>query len=60
MATDDTETRGHWWWRPGWRVGRSFYTWHILVEDQPELHAFARHVGMSSRGRSVLATTSVL
>src|SRR6476661_7606978 len=22
-------TRDHWWWRPGWRKGRSFYTWHI-------------------------------
>ncbi|MEV0357017.1 2'-5' RNA ligase family protein [Nocardia sp. NPDC050697] len=35
MATDDTSydeqavTRDHWWWRPGWSVGRSFYTWHI-------------------------------
>lgn len=22
-------TRDHWWWRPGWSVGKSFYTWHI-------------------------------
>src|SRR4051794_39008380 len=27
--------RDHWWWRPGWRVGRSFYTWHITFTDQP-------------------------
>ena len=27
--------RDHWWWRPGWRVGRSFYTWHITFADQP-------------------------
>jgi 2'-5' RNA ligase len=27
--------RDHWWWRPGWQVGRSFYTWHITFEDRP-------------------------
>lgn len=27
--------RDHWWWRPGWRVGRSFYTWHITFAGQP-------------------------
>ncbi|OKI15535.1 hypothetical protein A6A25_13905 [Saccharothrix sp. CB00851] len=27
--------RDHWWWRPGWRAGRSFYTWHITLADQP-------------------------
>ncbi|KOX21272.1 hypothetical protein ADK67_27840 [Saccharothrix sp. NRRL B-16348] len=27
--------RDHWWWRPGWKVGRSFYTWHITFGDQP-------------------------
>lgn len=27
--------RDHWWWRPGWRVGRSFYTWHVTFTDQP-------------------------
>lgn len=30
------EVRDHWYWRPGWRVGRSFYTWHITFADQPE------------------------
>ncbi|UGT59774.1 2'-5' RNA ligase family protein [Nocardia asteroides] len=35
MAIEDTAhgdhatTRDHWWWRPGWSVGKSFYTWHI-------------------------------
>lgn len=28
----------HWWWRPGWRPGRRFYTWHLTFEDQPALH----------------------
>ncbi|MBP2336580.1 2'-5' RNA ligase [Saccharothrix coeruleofusca] len=27
--------RDHWWWRPGWQVGRSFYTWHVTLADQP-------------------------
>jgi 2'-5' RNA ligase len=22
----------HWWWRPGWGVGRSFYTWHLTFD----------------------------
>ena len=22
----------HWWWRPGWSVGRSFYTWHLTFD----------------------------
>ncbi len=30
--------RDHWWWRPGWRVGRRLYTFHTTFEDQPELH----------------------
>ncbi|MBV8541999.1 MAG: 2'-5' RNA ligase family protein [Pseudonocardiales bacterium] len=33
--------RDHWWWRPGWRVGRSFYTWHVTFEDQPSVHQLA-------------------
>lgn len=23
----------HWWWRSGWSVGRSFYTWHLTFDD---------------------------
>jgi 2'-5' RNA ligase len=29
--------RNHWYWRPGWRAGRSFYTWHITFENDPIL-----------------------
>jgi 2'-5' RNA ligase len=32
------QMRDHWWWRPGWDVGKRFYTWHITFDDQPELH----------------------
>jgi len=24
--------RDHWWGRPGWRVGRSMYTWHVTFD----------------------------
>jgi 2'-5' RNA ligase len=44
LAADGNDTRDHWWWRPGWRPGRSFYTWHILVEDQPAIHEYARQI----------------
>jgi len=27
----------HWWWRPGWSVGRQFYTWHLTFDDAPDL-----------------------
>ncbi|MBR7678005.1 2'-5' RNA ligase family protein [Streptomyces daliensis] len=30
----------HWWWRPGWRVGRRFHTWHLTFEDQPDVQRF--------------------
>jgi 2'-5' RNA ligase len=29
------EVRDHWYWRPGWRPGRSFYTWHLTFADSP-------------------------
>jgi 2'-5' RNA ligase superfamily protein len=29
----------HWWWRPGWHVGTRFYTWHLTIQDHPELQA---------------------
>jgi 2'-5' RNA ligase len=33
--------RDHWWWRPGWRTGRSFYTWHLTFDGAEEVHAVA-------------------
>jgi 2'-5' RNA ligase len=35
--------RDHWWWRPGWQVGRSFYTWHFTFEDQPAMQRLWDH-----------------
>ncbi|WP_218061776.1 2'-5' RNA ligase family protein [Planobispora rosea] len=34
----ESRMRDHWWWRPGWRVGRRMYTFHTTFDDQPELH----------------------
>lgn len=31
-------TRNHWWWRPGWRTGRAFYTWHVTFDQASEVH----------------------
>jgi 2'-5' RNA ligase len=34
-------TIDHWYWRPGWRIGRRFYTWHLTFEDTPEVQRLA-------------------
>jgi len=41
MAETTQSMRDHWWWRPGWRVGRSFYTGHVTFNDQPAVHRLA-------------------
>ncbi|WP_206184752.1 2'-5' RNA ligase family protein [Thermoactinospora rubra] len=32
----------HWWWRPGWKSGRRFYTWHITFQNAPDVHRIAQ------------------
>jgi 2'-5' RNA ligase len=32
----------HWWWRPGWKRGRRFYTWHLTFGHAPEVHRLAQ------------------
>ena len=34
----------HWYWRPGWRADRQFYTWHLTFEHQAELHELVTHL----------------
>ncbi|MBO0825036.1 MAG: 2'-5' RNA ligase family protein [Actinobacteria bacterium] len=29
--------QNHWWWRPGWRVGRHYYACHLTLDDLPKL-----------------------
>lgn len=36
------QVRDHWWWRPGWRLGRRFYTWHLTFERQEEFRRIAQ------------------
>jgi 2'-5' RNA ligase len=36
------QVRNHWWWRPGWRIGRRFYAFHITFDNQPELYRLAQ------------------
>jgi 2'-5' RNA ligase len=59
LNKDEIETRDHWWWRPGWHAGRSFYTWHILVDDQPAIHAFARQIQPELEATGVLGPIPV-
>ncbi|MGV4984493.1 2'-5' RNA ligase family protein [Streptomyces sp. NRAIS4] len=49
MSTPPDTMRNHWWWRPGWSVGRRFYTWHLTFEGQDDVHQLA------ARYRDVLA-----
>ncbi|HEV7934976.1 MAG TPA: 2'-5' RNA ligase family protein [Actinomadura sp.] len=37
MTSAPETMRNHWWWRPGWKIGRRFYTWHFTFEDQPKV-----------------------
>lgn len=39
--TEPVTMANHWWWRPGWNTGRSFYTWHLTFEDAPEVQQLA-------------------
>jgi 2'-5' RNA ligase len=38
LYADHEEQRDHWWWRPGWGVGTRFLTFHITLDEQPDLH----------------------
>jgi len=31
----------HWYWRPGWRVRRALYTWHVTFPHATDLHRLA-------------------
>lgn len=39
-----TVVRDHWWWRPGWKPGRRFYTFHFTFEAQPAVQRLAAEV----------------
>jgi hypothetical protein len=35
-------TADHWWWRPGWKHGRRFHTWHLTFDDAADVRRLAR------------------
>lgn len=35
---DHPQMANHWWWRPGWGAETRFYTWHITLDGQDDLH----------------------
>ncbi len=41
MDTQPARMVNHWWWRPGWREGRRFYTWHITFGGAAQVHRLA-------------------
>ncbi|MGW5637294.1 2'-5' RNA ligase family protein [Streptomyces sp. NPDC003832] len=41
MTTRTETMRNHWYWRPGWKVGRRFYTWHLTFDGQDDVHRLA-------------------
>ncbi|MGH3855703.1 MAG: 2'-5' RNA ligase family protein [Pseudonocardiaceae bacterium] len=54
MAQTVKAMRDHWWWRPGWRVGRSIYTWHVTFDDQPAAHQLAADYAPALAGLATL------
>lgn len=47
----------HWWWRPDWRPGRAFYTWHLTFDGQAEVHRLAdayRHALAPAEGLDLI------
>jgi len=50
----DDLTVDHWWWRPGWRIGRSFYTWHVTFAGSRTIE------GLVPRFAPTLATLPTL
>ncbi|MFC9640740.1 2'-5' RNA ligase family protein [Streptomyces mirabilis] len=56
MTTQPEIMRNHWWWRPGWSVGRRFYTWHLTFEGQDDVHRLAAEYrsALASLGEDIL------
>src|SRR5215472_3175916 len=48
--------RDHWWWRPGWRLGRRAYTFHITFEDPDAVEGGDDLRRMATEYQGILAT----
>ncbi|MEU8196444.1 2'-5' RNA ligase family protein [Microbispora amethystogenes] len=40
--TDEQRMANHWWWRPGWKEGRRFYTWHFTFDGESDVQRIAQ------------------
>lgn len=50
MSIQPATMADHWWWRPGWRPGRRFYTWHFTFQDAADVHRLAETYRQSLAG----------
>ncbi|MFF7415610.1 2'-5' RNA ligase family protein [Streptomyces lydicus] len=41
MTTDPERMADHWWWRPGWKHGTRFLTFHLTFQDASDVHRLA-------------------
>lgn len=48
--SDEQRMADHWWWRPGWKQGRRFYTWHMTFDDAPDVHRIAEQYRQGLKG----------
>ncbi len=48
--------RDHWWWRPGWHVGRRAYTFHITFDDDTAVDGIAELRRLASEYQRALTT----
>ncbi len=53
-VSDEELMADHWWWRPGWRVGRRGYAWHLTFRDAPEVHRIAEAYRLGLKGIAAL------
>ena len=44
-----TQLHNHWYWPPGQRPGRPFYTWHLTFDGQHDLHRLITEYHQSIR-----------
>ncbi|MEV7381894.1 2'-5' RNA ligase family protein [Streptomyces lydicus] len=57
MTTDPERMADHWWWRPGWKPGTRFLTFHLTFQSNPEVHRLAadyRHALASVDGLDLI------
>jgi 2'-5' RNA ligase len=41
VGTTVSRMTDHWWWRPGWRIGRRFYMWYVTFAGDEAVRGLA-------------------